>query len=307
MIEIFDFNALKQPSNKTLLKIREISSTLGFLIVKETSIPTHEIELVFETYRDFFKQPVEVKNTINMNQTSSNRGWGPSKSEQVNSNSNPDLKEFFDSGFNLPSDDPMSNLSVYAPNQWPKYPLNFKHTISKYYLDCFEIASVILRALAASISLPSGYFDDKFNKPMALLRANYYPERPKWAGKNDSGIAAHTDYGCLTLLASDGKAGLEVQNISGEWISVSANPGEYIVNFGEMLQMWTSDLIRATPHRVHSVSMERYSIPLFFNPNYDTNVAPVGSNKTILAGDYLTKRFQQTYIHLRNSNANETP
>jgi isopenicillin N synthase-like dioxygenase len=44
---------------------------------------------------------------------------------------------------------------------------------------------------------------------------------------------------------------------------------------------------------------ERLSVPLFFNPSVDTNIAPIGSGKTILAGDYLAKRFNETYIHLK--------
>ena len=52
---------------------------------------------------------------------------------------------------------------------------------------------------------------------MALLRGNYYPSRPDWAGAKDFGIATHTDYGCLTLLATDGSPGLEVRKRGGGW------------------------------------------------------------------------------------------
>jgi isopenicillin N synthase-like dioxygenase len=43
---------------------------------------------------------------------------------------------------------------------------------------------------------------------------------------------------------------------------------------------------------------ERLSIPLFFNPSYDTNVAAPDSGQVILAGDHLSKRFNETYLHL---------
>ena len=79
-------------------------------------------------------------------------------------------------------------------------------------------------------------------------------------------------------------------------VSVIAEPGEFIINFGEMLQMWTDGAVRATPHRVRGSDQERISVPLFFNPNYDTNVAPLGS--ATFTGNYLTKRFEETYVHL---------
>ena len=103
----------------------------------------------------------------------------------------------------------------------------------------------------------------------------------------------------MTFLATDGVNGLEVQSPNGDWVNVQAEKGEFIINFGEMLQMWTDGVVRATPHRVRGSDQERISVPLFFNPNYDTNVAPLGSTDHIKAGDHLKKRFEETYLHLK--------
>jgi isopenicillin N synthase-like dioxygenase len=81
-------------------------------------------------------------------------------------------------------------------------------------------------------------------------------------------------------------------------VPVAAPPGEFIVNFGEMLEMWTGGAVRATPHRVVGGTEERISVPLFVNPDYDTNVAPPGSGRVIPAGEHLQKRFDETYLHL---------
>jgi hypothetical protein len=40
-------------------------------------------------------------------------------------------------------------------------------------------------------------------------------------------------------------------------------------------------------------------VPLFFNPNVETNVAPLGSGKLIRAGDHLSRRYAETYVHLQ--------
>jgi len=144
---------------------------------------------------------------------------------------------------------------------------------------------------------PANHFADAFDKPMVLLRGNYYPPRPADATDKDFGIAAHTDYGCLTLLATDGSGGLEVQTRDGDWKSIAVPTGEFIVNFGEMIEMWTQGRVLATPHRVIGNANERLSVPLFFNPRYDVNVAPVGSGRRILAGDHLSKRYDETYVH----------
>ena len=87
----------------------------------------------------------------------------------------------------------------------------------------------------------------------------------------------------------------------GKWQAVQVPPGEFIINFGEMLEFWSGGEVKATLHRVRGDSQERLSIPLFFNPNHDTNVAPEGASHPILAGEHLQKRFGETYRHLKKS------
>ena len=36
------------------------------------------------------------------------------------------------------------------------------------------------------------------------------------------------------------------------------------------------------------------------NPNYDTNVAPAGQDQVILAGEHLSRRYNETYVHLQS-------
>jgi isopenicillin N synthase-like dioxygenase len=254
---------------------------------------------VIETYRAFFKLPEAAKQTVSMSGTGANRGWGAAGSERVDPEANPDYKQYFDSGVTLPPDDPRTRMAVYAPNIWPAQPAEFKAVIGAYYDDARGVAMTVLRGVAQSIGAPKDAFDAGFETPMALLRGNYYPERPAWAGAKDFGIATHTDYGCLTLLATDGSAGLEVRNRGGGWIPVTAPPGSFVINFGEMMELWTDRQVRATPHRVVGGANERISVPLFFNPSHDTNIAPLGSGKTILAGEHLAARFGETYLHLK--------
>ncbi|MEO9514695.1 MAG: hypothetical protein ABJH45_07110 [Paracoccaceae bacterium] len=50
----------------------------------------------------------------------------------------------------------------------------------------------------------------------------------------------------------------------------------------------------APSHRVIAGTMERLFTPMFFNPSYETNVAPPLSDEVILAGTHLSKRFEET-------------
>ena len=299
MIPKIDAQKLIARDAATMDLLQDGIAHYGFLIIHNTDITQDEMARVIAQYRAFFQLDPSEKSRVDMAKTGSNRGWGAPLSEQVDPNANPDYKEVFDCGFDIDPTDPMASLSVYAPNKWPERPEGFASVIGGYYDHAMNVAIEILRAIADVLGLDTAFFDDKFSKPMALLRGNYYPTRPDWAGDKDFGIAEHTDYGCVTLLGTDGVPGLEAQTISGDWILVNANPGEFIINFGEMLQIWTEGRVRATPHRVRGSNEERISVPLFFNPNYDTNVAPMGADHVVLAGDHLTKRFNETYVHLK--------
>lgn len=298
MIPNIDAKALLNRDPDTLSTVRNAVENVGFLLLSNTDIKTEQVHNTLEAYRSFFKCPENIKAEADMSVTGSNRGWGRSGSEQVDPNANPDYKQVFDCGVEVSNNDPQADLSVYAPNVWPSEPVEFQEQIESYFTNVRATALELLKGISEAIGADANFFADKFDKPMALLRSNFYPQRPRNATERDFGIAAHTDYGCLTLLATDGQPGLEVKLKSGEWIPVTAEPGTFIVNFGEMLEMWTGGKVRATLHRVIGGDSERISIPLFFNPNYDTNVAPTGKDE-ISAGEYLSQRYAETYLHLK--------
>lgn len=279
----------------------DAATGVGFMTVYNTPLSGAYVRDVIAAYAAFFHLPAAQKAAFDMAVTGSNRGWGAAGAEQVDPDANPDYKQVFDCGLTLAQDDPIAdqNLSFYAPNLWPDVPAGFAGVLQDYYAQSTGFALDLLCAIAGAVGEDADFFRDKFSRPMALLRGNFYPERPAWATEKDFGIATHTDYGCLTLLATDGSPGLEVRKRGGGWIPLSAPPGEFVINFGEMLEMWTGGKIKATPHRVVGTNAERISVPLFFNPNHDANVAPIGSGELTLAWAHLQKRYAETYVHLQ--------
>ena len=281
-------------NNFELDKLKTAVTKYGFLIIKNYPIDLKKIENVFLLYKQFFKLPFEEKNRVNMSTTLSNRGWGGIKAEQVNANFNPDNKEIFDCGPDIRIKHKFEDLPYYSKNIWPDQIPSFEENIINFYNSCSEISIAILKQIENSLNYANNYFADKFKLPMALLRCNYYPKRSSELSNKDFGIAPHTDYGCLTLLFTDATPGLEVELPSKKWEKVTANKDEIIVNFGDMLEIWSNKQIKATPHRVIGSENERFSIPFFFNPQYDTIIS---KEKNILAGDYLSSRYDETYVH----------
>ncbi len=299
----FDGSTLSRRDPAVMQRLAHCVSDIGFLTLTHSALPAAKVEALIESYKAFFRLPVSKKRSVDMSRTGANRGWGAPRSEQVDPSANPDYKQVFDIGFELPAGDPdlERGLAVYAPNQWPEHAPDLRPALESYVTPAMQVARDVLGALAVAVDLPASHFDGAFDRPMALLRGNHYPARPKWAGDRDFGIAPHTDYGCLTLLATDGASGLEVQRTDGTWLPVTVPPGVFVINFGEMLQIWSSGRVRATAHRVKNTTTERVSVPLFFNPSYDTNIAPFGSGDVVHAGDHLERRYRETYVHLKAS------
>jgi isopenicillin N synthase-like dioxygenase len=133
----------------------------------------------------------------------------------------------------------------------------------------------------------------------------HYPFNPD--AEDGHGIGAHTDYECFTLLKPTAP-GLEVLNGAGEWIDVLPVDGTFVVNIGDMLELWTDGAFVATSHRVRKVVEERYSFPLFFNVDYHTEVKPLPQFATdgattrpaLRAGEHLFAQTAQTFAYLRN-------
>ena len=190
--------------------------------------------------------------------------------------------------------DEFKDLTYYSRNLWPEQLPSFEKNVNNYYDLCTEIGMNVLSFIECSLDLSEKFFRNKFENPMSLLRCNYYPPRKSSLSNKDYGIAPHTDYGCLTILLTDNNPGLEIKNPSNEWELVTPKEGEVIVNFGDMLEFWSKKKIKATPHRVYGNNKERFSIPFFFNPQYDTIIS---KKDKIIAGEYLSKKYDTTYIH----------
>jgi isopenicillin N synthase-like dioxygenase len=179
--------------------------------------------------------------------------------------------------------------------------------IAHYYRAMERLAQLLMQSIARGLGLMDHYFDGFFAGGISTLRLLRYPLRPLdtpalntlddvWAYHRGerrliSG-AAHVDSGFVTVLAQDGVAGLQAKAASGDWIDVPPQEGTLSVNFGKLLEQWTGGQIKATEHRVLGSDRERLSIPFFYEPRVDAEIAPLpllGGTpfEPFLFGDYL--------------------
>lgn len=223
---------------------------------------------------EFFDLPEAEKAEIAMAQGGRAwRGWFPLGGELTSGV--PDDKEGLYFGTHLPPADPAvaRGLPLHGPNLYPRRPVRLAELVDMWMREVTAVGQWVLRALALGLGLPEHWFDRWCAEPTVLFRIFHYPPPPPDLPA-DWGVAEHTDYGLLTLLAQDATGGLEVRT-GGRWVEVPPLQGSLVCNLGDMIERVTGGHYRSTPHRVRLPAEHRISMPLFLDPGWDSIVAPL--------------------------------
>jgi isopenicillin N synthase-like dioxygenase len=282
--------------------LRQACLSTGFFYVKNHGISQDLVERVFATTKRYFDLPVEQRMAHKMDERF-RRGFMPQGINQHPGYA-PDLKESYEVGVDLPLTDPdvAAGRPLHGPNRWPPDFPELKETSEAYFAAATGLGTRLLRPIARSVGMPEDYFFQFAKKPMVQMRLFHYPPQPPVTNAQ-FGVAPHTDYGLVTLLLQDAIGGLELRKReSEEWLAAPYVPGTLVVNIGDLFQRWTNDLYISNLHRVvNRTGLERFSIPTFFNLDYDAMVECLPTCQSaddppryapIACGDYLVSRFR---------------
>ena len=226
-----------------------------------------------------------------------------------------DTKEGYYIGKEIPPEDPRYDpKKLRGPNQWPSSTVcrNFRPVMEEYYQTMCDLGLSVVRFLAVALDLPEHYFDSAFMEdpagPMASIRLLHYASVDSIPDRGIFACGAHSDYGMITLLLTDDNPGLQVLTKDQEWVDVPPIPNAFVVNLGDMLERWTNGLFRSTKHRVLTTAngTERYSIPFFYEPSFDTVVECLEICKRVdpngrarypptTSGQHLLDKYKQTH------------
>ncbi len=288
---------------RVALQLGRAAREVGFLYVTGSGVASTLFDELLRVTQAFFALPEDEKMRCYIGLSSNHRGYVP-VGEEVFAGGPADLKEAFDLGRDLPADDPDYLAGrMLGPNQWPALP-GFAAACTAYYEAVMALGHALLRGFALAIGELPDAFDAYVTKPPTQLRLIHYPHDP---GARDAlGIGAHTDYECFTILKPTAP-GLEVLNAAGTWIDVPPREDAFVINVGDLLEMWTNGQFVATTHRVRRVTEERWSFPLFFNVDHETLVAPLPqfvepgrpTRPPLVAGDHLFAQTAQSFSYLK--------
>mgnify|MGYP001813575349 FL=1 len=289
-VPVIDVSAVVRDASSTggVEAARQIGNACrewGFFQVINHGVPDTLVDATWRETRHFFARPAEIKDAILRTRENP---WGYYNNELTKNQR--DKKEVFD--FTTDGIDPI----YAAENRWPPVHDEFRTTLTAYRDAVTRLSLSLLEAFCVGLDLPADFMQADFGSDhTGFIRLNYYPvddplgqSAVEHLPVADLGVHHHTDAGALTVLLQDDVGGLQVFK-DGYWHNVPPVPGAFVINTGDMMQVWSNDIYQAAVHRVLAMERRgRYSIPFFFNPSAKTNVSPLPS----VVGDERPARYR---------------
>ncbi|WP_110684828.1 isopenicillin N synthase family dioxygenase [Salinicola aestuarinus] len=277
----------------------------GFFYVRGHGVDPQLVARAFEMAARFFARPLAEKDALHIVGSGlALRGYTPLFGENVDPDKSRDFKECFDLG-----GDETEVSPFFGPNRMPAKPEAFQAVFERYHAEMLTLGHRLVGAIALSLGLAEDHFAAHQQRPMAIQRLLHYPSQAGVIEEEEIGIGAHTDYGLLTILAQDAVGGLQIRHRDGGWISAPPIEGAFVVNIGDLVQTLTNDRYVSTLHRVVNASgRERYSLPFFFDLDYDAvvEVLPICTRDDdppryapYVSGAHKFARYAASYAHLR--------
>lgn len=248
----------------------------GFFQVINHGVPAEILEKLQGLIKEFFDLPMEEKVRVRRDEDNPLGYYEGENTKNVR-----DWKEIFDFMVNEPvlipvTAEPGETRKYEIRNQWPEFPPQFREVCQEYQEALEKLQHKLLELIALSLGLPASRLNDFFkDETTSFIRINHYPPCPN--PELALGVGRHKDSGVITILAQDDVGGLEVRRkADDEWVRVKPTPNAYIINIGDIVQVWSNDKYESADHRVVVNSKrERFSIPYFVMPSCDLVIKPL--------------------------------
>ncbi|MEM8647002.1 MAG: 2OG-Fe(II) oxygenase family protein [Pseudomonadota bacterium] len=284
-------------SSDTLIDALERACTdVGFFYVHNHGVAPELISALRQAASRFFILPMAQKMEIAINPQL--RGYLPLDYASYEGEAR--AAKSHQEGFWVSYDRPLSGAQpLNGPNLWPEEPEDLKAAMLAYFDAVERLSKALQRGFAMALGVGEHGLDAYFQDPMSMLKLNHYPPQDAPESVKHIGVVPHSDSGAFTVLWQDEGDGLEIQNKSGEWIGAPSIPDTFVINIGNVMQIWTGGRFSSTPHRViNRGGRDRYSIPFFVNPGPTAPIAQLDhldEDSGEPFAKYIQERWRRTF------------
>ncbi|XP_057948233.1 protein SRG1-like [Malania oleifera] len=187
------------------------------------------------------------------------------------------------------------------PHLLPGFPPSLRDTLESYFSELQRVAMTLMGQMARGLEVELGEVEETFEDGMQSLRMTHYPPCPQ--PEKVMGLKSHTDGSGLTILLQvNGVQGLQIKK-DGIWRPVNFHPNAFVVNIGDILEIWSNGVYKSVEHRATvNSTQERFSLAMFFSPKLQAEVGPARSLinsqnpplfESIVMRNYLKKFFSR--------------
>nr|AEV41047.1 putative flavonol synthase/flavanone 3-hydroxylase [Oryza minuta] len=206
---------------------------LGYFQVTNHGISQSVMDGAIEAASEFFKLPNEIKKEYASDDIRQPVRYDTSSKDGI-SMSRAFLKHYAH---------PLCDWLQY----WPQQPPIYREYMAKYAVEVRVVALKLMEAILEGLGIGKEYMHEKFEEGLQLLSVNCYPK----VSQSDTaiGLAAHSDYGLLTILLTS-CPGLEVADRSrNSWKVVQQLPHALHVHIGDHMEVLSNGQIKTVVHR----------------------------------------------------------
>lgn len=305
-IPVIDIGPLRDGSDPLLVarQLHRASHDIGFLYVRNHGLDADLIGRARTQAMAFFRQSLADKQALGI--SDKHRGFLAMGGARMQDHEQPDLKESFIWGHEDQHGQVPEDHALRGANRWPANLPELRTSALGFASQADRLARHLLEGFALGLDLAPDFFLTSSSNPLSRAAFVYYPPQAAEQAATRFGVAAHTDFGMLTVLCQDDVGGLQVQDTGGRWLDAPPIADTLVINVGDLLARWTGNIYRSTPHRVINRSgRERLSLVLAFDPDPDTLVDPrqivrdqaAPADAPIKVGDYLQWRFGKSFAY----------
>ncbi|XP_021725880.1 1-aminocyclopropane-1-carboxylate oxidase homolog 1-like isoform X2 [Chenopodium quinoa] len=260
-VPIIDIGQVGQSNDRTAEIVKEIfsaSKEWGFFQVVNHGIPLNLLKKTIDGTRMFHEQDAETKKEYYSRDFQSKRVMYYSNHDLFNSNA----ANWRDSLY-------VNTLHTAGEIDPQELPPICKDVILEYVNHILKFGDHILMLLSMGLGLDPEHLGNlaKGKKGWSFIN-HYYPACPE--PELTLGINGHADNSFITILLQDQIGGLQILH-QNKWVNITPVSSALIVNFGNILQIITNDVLKSVYHRVIAKSVgPRTSVAFFFRGNFSS-------------------------------------
>ncbi|CAN8231762.1 unnamed protein product [Cochlearia groenlandica] len=207
-LPIIDLSSSDKISTSRLIRQPPIRPWLYEFFLVVHGVSQVLMENVFKESKNLFSLPLDHK--MVMMYSHRLRGYSPLYNEKLDSSSTSkgDSKEMFVFGSS------QGCMDQLYPYKWPSQDLLplWRETMDCYYKSVTDVGRKVFGLVAMALNLDENFFERAggFSDQAAVVRLLRYSGELDSTKEETCAASAHSDFGMITLLATDGVPGLQV-------------------------------------------------------------------------------------------------